>query len=66
MSKKMADNLLTLSKREFQKLLEKSMVKFFNDKLDYHIITEILVEKSKKSNFFSCVKILDMLREISI
>jgi len=61
----MGENLLIISKKEFKRILDRALSKFINDRLDYQIITDIMIEKSHKSEFISCVKILEMLKEIS-
>jgi hypothetical protein len=60
----MNDNLLIISKKEFKRIIDRALGKFINDRLEYQIITDILIEKSHKSEFVSCVKVLDMLKEI--
>ena len=58
----MNDSLLIISKKELKRIIDRAMGKFINDRLDYQIITDILIEKSNKPEFFSCVKVLDLLK----
>jgi hypothetical protein len=54
-----------MTKKEFKKVLDIAVIKFSKDGLDYQIVTNILLQKSVKSEFFSCEKIADMLKEIA-